>query len=91
METVWRESLKSYLKLTLFIMMVISTCLVIWTSFTKKEEIVPFLLSVTLFLWISQVHIENKDANKKNMYRFIFAISLLSVVFGAFHILFVFR
>ncbi|GAE29847.1 hypothetical protein [Halalkalibacter hemicellulosilyticus] len=91
METVWRKSqFKSYFKLSLFIMMVISTCLVIWAGFTKKGEIIPFLLSVTLFLWISQVYIENKDANKKNMHRIIFVISLLSVVFGAFHI-FVYR
>ncbi|WP_062049803.1 hypothetical protein [Bacillus sp. JCM 19034] len=88
MEMTFQKDLcKSFLKLVLFIMTIISTCFVIWAGFTEKEELLPFLLSLTLFLSISSLRLENKHRERRKFFRIIFTLSLFSVLLGAAHLL----
>lgn len=87
MDSILRSApLKTYLKLVLLIMTIISTSFVIWAGFTGKEAIFPFLLCVTLFFSFSNLLLNNESPNRKLIFRVIFVLSFISVVLGAIHL-----
>ncbi|WP_096154102.1 MULTISPECIES: hypothetical protein [Bacillus] len=71
---------KSYSKVVLLVLTIISMSFVIWAGFTGRESIFPFLLCLTLFLTISNLQLDNGNQEKKGIYRILFIVSFLSVV-----------
>ncbi|WP_218971040.1 hypothetical protein [Alkalihalobacterium bogoriense] len=62
--TLQRHKVKSFLKVFLLILTIISMSFIIWAGFTGKESIFPYLLSVTLFLSISNLLLIDKNPAK---------------------------
>jgi predicted acyltransferase len=79
--------MKSYFKVFLLVMTILSTSFVIWAGFTGRDSIFPFLLCLTLFLSISNLQFDNKKTERK-LYRIAFVISSFSVILGAVNLIF---
>ncbi|UOE94909.1 hypothetical protein [Alkalihalobacillus sp. LMS39] len=62
--TLQRHKVKSFFKILLLSLTIISMSFIIWAGFTGKESIFPYLLSVTLFLSISNLFLIDKNPAK---------------------------
>lgn len=78
--TLQYKSVKSYIKVLLLVLTILSTSFVIWAGFTDRQSIFPFLLTLTLFLSISNLQLINENPERKKLYRILFIVSSLSVV-----------
>ncbi|KMJ54987.1 hypothetical protein AB685_29635 [Bacillus sp. LL01] len=86
--TLQRHKVKSFLKVFLLVLTIISMSFIIWAGFTGKESIFPYLLSVTLFFSFSNLLLIDENPAKQKFYRFIFIMSGLSVVFAIVNLIF---
>ncbi|OIJ20689.1 hypothetical protein BKP45_08580 [Anaerobacillus alkalidiazotrophicus] len=77
--TLQYEKAKSYIKVLLLVLTILSTSFVIWAGFTGRESIFPFLLSLTLFLSISNLQFDNENPERKKLYKILLIVSCLSV------------
>ncbi|MDV2582384.1 hypothetical protein [Alkalibacillus haloalkaliphilus] len=74
------KNVKSYIKVSLLVLTILSMSLVIWAGFTGRESIFPFLLTLTLFFSISNLILIDEDPKRKKLYRVLFIVLCLSVV-----------
>ncbi len=63
--TLHRHKIKSFLKVFLLVITIISMSFIIWAGFTGKESIFPYLLSVTLFFSISNFLLIDENPSKQ--------------------------
>ncbi|WP_280771645.1 hypothetical protein [Salipaludibacillus daqingensis] len=61
------KKVKSYFKVLLLVLTIISTSFVIWAGFTGRESIFPFLLTITLFLSISNLQLVNENPEREKL------------------------
>ncbi|WNF38785.1 hypothetical protein RJD24_10330 [Bacillaceae bacterium IKA-2] len=78
--TLQYKNVKSYIKVILLVLTILSSSFVVWAGFTDRQSIFPFLLTLTLFLSISNLQLINENPKRKKLYRGLFIVSCLSVV-----------
>jgi len=86
--TLQYKNMKSYIKVLLLVLTILSTSFVIWAGFTGRESIFPFLLTLTLFLSISNLQLITENPERKKLYRILFIVSSLSVVLALANLIF---
>ncbi|MFN7249914.1 MAG: hypothetical protein ACK4M9_03895 [Anaerobacillus sp.] len=82
------KKMKSYLKVLLLILTILSTSIVIWAGFSDRQSIFPFVLCLTMFLAISNLILANENPKKKKIYRVLFNLSILSVILAVANLIF---
>ncbi|WP_230500151.1 hypothetical protein [Sutcliffiella rhizosphaerae] len=78
------RAIKSTIQLVLFIGTIISTSILIWAGFSGKQEIFPWLLSLTLTLAFVNLMLNQYNHKNGRIYWFIAGIALLSLGWSTF-------